>query len=91
MHSCFLWGPFLNYAGWNEIIHAILLRISAKQSWGKFFLLNLQIHIILNDILTFLALNDLCFALIHQTKIAFVLARTNNWRLNTEGHCTYLN
>ena len=36
---------------------------------------------ILNDVLTFLALNDLCFTLIHQIKIAFVLARTNNWRL----------
>ena len=82
MHFCFLRGPFGNYAGWNEIIHAILLRITTKLSWGKFFFLNLQIYTILNDILTFLALNELCFTLIHLIRIAFVLARTNNWRLS---------
>ena len=49
-----------------------------KTVLGKVLFLNVQIHIILNDILTFLALNDLCSALIHQIKIAFVLARTNN-------------
>ena len=58
-----------------------------KTVLGKVLFLNVQIHIILNDILTFLALNDLCSALIHQIKIAFVF-----WRVRiTEGYRRSLN